>query len=306
MDPVPARHAATVILARDGVAGVEVLLMQRPAKASFFGGAYVFPGGAVDRDDHGPAMRGHLGAEGEAAGARLIGQGSGAPADPDVAVGLMVAACREVFEECGVLLAVGPDGSPWRSGGAAGDGAVADLRARLHAEEIDFAGVLAALGARLDPGALRLWAHWITPSVERKRFDTRFFVARMPPGQRVVIDAREAVDHRWGSPGDLLAACEAGDIALPPPTFRNLEELGVCAGADLSGLWRALADRPVVPIQPKIGSVGGAIAILLPWDPLYRSSEGEGVGAAVRYPPSYTEGPSRVVLEQGRWVSRRG
>jgi 8-oxo-dGTP pyrophosphatase MutT (NUDIX family) len=52
-EPTVPRQAATVIVLRGGAQRLEVLMVQRTPKAKFMGGAWVFPGGAVDsQEDH--------------------------------------------------------------------------------------------------------------------------------------------------------------------------------------------------------------------------------------------------------------
>ncbi len=154
--PLP---ASTVLLLRDGTAGLEVFMVTRHQKSSFLGGALVFPGGGVDPGDGDPR---------HAAGA------AGIPAEDLV---YRIAAIREVFEETGMLLAC-------RSGerGLLGPDALAPIEARhrnrLNAGEIGFAALLEQEGLVAAPALLVPFAHWITPAVLPKRFDTRFYAVR--------------------------------------------------------------------------------------------------------------------------------
>src|SRR4051812_16921248 len=155
------RPAATLILLRDGPDGVEVLMLKRHGLSDAFGEAFVFPGGKVDAADAAIAPGG-IDESPDALRARLGEPGLDAP----TAVGLFVAAIREACEEAGVLLAE-------RDGGAI---------ASAVRGGASFAATLAAAGVRLETSALQPWARWITPRsrLQAKRFDARFFVARVP------------------------------------------------------------------------------------------------------------------------------
>ncbi len=80
-DPTPPRQAATVILLRGGSESLEVLLLKRNPAQRFMGGAWVFPGGAVDAAD-GEDDDAH-----RLAGVREVEEEAGiALADPDALV----------------------------------------------------------------------------------------------------------------------------------------------------------------------------------------------------------------------------
>ncbi len=192
--PPPPRSAATLMLLRDTSDGIEVALLQRASSLGFARGMYVYPGGAIDPGD-------------EAIG------------DP-----WLVAAIRETFEECGVLLA---DPNPQHD--------VQQLRER------EFAGVLAELGARPALGALHPFAHWVTPEVESRRFDTRFYAAVLPEGQDLTTLTSEHQAIGWFRPAD------ANSLPMLPPTAATLAEVGRFATAA-----EALAVRRApVPIMPR-------------------------------------------------------
>lgn len=144
-------------------------------------------------------------------------------------------------------------------------------------------------GLQLDPLQLHYFAHWITPSFEPRRFDTRFFVALAPPGQEARADEREITDLRWETPKAALLAHEAGEIFLPPPTQLSLQEL--VGLPDLQAVLTILERRPITPILPKVSAQDGVFTILLPWDPDYASTEGEAMGGGVVLP-----GPSRISI----------
>jgi 8-oxo-dGTP pyrophosphatase MutT (NUDIX family) len=193
--PVP---AATIILVRDGQPGLEVLVLRKASGKHFAGGAWVFPGGKAEDTD-----------------LAFAGQ-SDAMAD-DFA-GLKVAAVREMFEECRILLA--------REPGAA---EVLDAERRetlLAGSDKPMLEIAAAASLDLATESLERFAHWITPPSRAKRFDTHFFVAPAPAGQAdVTVDGYEIVDANWCRPTDMLDEVHAGRLKLVLPTMMNLIKL---------------------------------------------------------------------------------
>src|SRR5690349_1027590 len=195
------RRAATLVLLRDGARGMEVLLLRRAERAGDrSSGAHVFAGGTLDAADADPETRGCVGGLDDAAASARLGLERGG-------LDYYVAALRECFEEAGVLIACGPDPAA---------GAVASLRRRLRLGEIGLPEVCRALGVRLAADRLVYYSHWLTPRGLPKRFDTRFFVAEMPPGQAVLHDNEEIQSHCWMRPADALDP--ASGLLLPAPT----------------------------------------------------------------------------------------
>ncbi|GAA3791873.1 hypothetical protein GCM10022226_08620 [Sphaerisporangium flaviroseum] len=255
--PVPARDAATVALLRrtrpQGTHGdapaLEVYMLRRKASMAFAAGAYVFPGGSVDPRDADLALA-WAGPAPETWG-RVFG------ADARTARGLVCAAVRETFEESGVLLA-----------GPSGDTVVADTtgddweddREALIDRRLSLAEFLTKRGLVLRADLLRPWSHWITPEVEHKRFDTRFFVAAMPPGQRTRDVGGEADEVAWLRPAQALDRAKDGQIVLMPPTFRTLTEL--TAFDDVEDV--LACDREIVTFQPHAAEVDGEMWLVIP------------------------------------------
>lgn len=246
MDPVVWPHpAATVVMVRDGAGGVEAYLQRRPRTMGFAGGLWVFPGGRIDRADSDPAVDAIWDGPPPAAWAERMGMAV------DQARALVVAACRETFEEAGVLLVDRPpDPLALRAG-----------RRDLLAGERGFAAVLATMGVRLDTARLRYWAWWLTPEREPRRYDTRFFVAALPPDAAASAEGLAEVEReRWLAPG-----AAAADQSLPmlPPTRFTLRDL---AGFDtVEQLLEAGHDRPVEQVLPRLeGRV-----LVMPWDERY-------------------------------------
>ncbi|MFY1704611.1 NUDIX hydrolase [Micromonospora sp. WMMA1923] len=272
--PAVPRVAATVLLLREAVAGFEVYLIRRVA-AMTFGGMYAFPGGGVDPSDA-QTHPGWAGPTPEQWGRRLA-----LPAEAARAV--VCAAAREVFEEAGVLLA-GPTptsavtGTPVDGaglvGGARAVGAglvggapaavVGDVsgddweadRVALEQRRTGFAEFLRGRGLTLRSDLLLPWSRWVTPEFEPRRFDTYFFVALLPPGQRTRDVSGEADHTLWLPPAEAVRRADAGELTMLPPTRVTLAE--VAASADLPHLVRAAAGRdPATPVMPRLVDLDG-------------------------------------------------
>ena len=193
--PTPPRQAATVILLRGGAETLEVLLVKRNPEQRFMGGAWVFPGGAVDSHE----------------------------AEDDFAH--RIAGVREVAEEAGVELP--------------------------------------------DPHALVEFSRWITPSVVKIRFDTRFFLAAIPEGAEPRCDGNECVDLGFFTPTGALAAHQREEIMLVFPTMKTLEQLAGFGSADELLEWAR--GRDVQPIEPRVVMEGEVARVLLPGEPGYEA-----------------------------------
>ena len=247
------RLAATVVLLRDRRAGpAEAYLLRRRASMAFAGGMYAFPGGGVDPHD-GTAAVGWAGPDAEEWAARL-----GCP--PETARAVVCAAVRETFEESGVLLA-----------GADASSVVADVsdeswrtdRADLEAHRLSFAEFLTRRGLVLRSDLLGGWARWITPEFEERRYDTWFFVAAVPAGQRTAEVPGEADRVEWLPPAEAVARAEAGRYLMMPPTVTTLREL-----ARYGGPAEALAaadGRSLAPVMAR-ASVQDDGRVSVSWD----------------------------------------
>ncbi|MFC5676351.1 NUDIX hydrolase [Aeromicrobium endophyticum] len=218
--PVPARDAATIVVVRDGDQGVEAYLMRRQTSMAFAAGMYVFPGGGLTTSDVEHRVP-WVGPDAEQWGARFR-------CDPALAKGLVVAAVRETFEETGILLA-GPDADTVVSDTS--DGEIQAARLALDTGEVSFAEFLSSRGLVLRADLLGAWAHWITPEFEPRRYDTRFFVAALPAGQRVGEMSRESDHAAWVPLSRVLAAVEAGEAAMMPPTVTACREVAAHTAA---------------------------------------------------------------------------
>lgn len=242
------RDAATVVLLRDGAAGLEVYLLRRARSMAFAAGMHVFPGGSVDPRD-GERSTGWAG--------RDVEQWAGALGCPaPVARALVCAAVRETFEESGVLLA-GRSATEVVAD-TTGDGWEADRRALLD-RSVSLAGLLDGRGLVLRSDLLRPWAHWITPEFEPRRFDTRFFVAAVPRGQRARDVSGEADEAIWSSVADAVAGFAAGRLPMLPPTIVALRELAAypTVGDVLS------ADVELTPLMPRATLAADGIRLVV-------------------------------------------
>jgi glyoxylase-like metal-dependent hydrolase (beta-lactamase superfamily II)/8-oxo-dGTP pyrophosphatase MutT (NUDIX family) len=223
--PSPSRElrpAATLILLRDAPDGLEVLMVRRAAAASVLGGAYVFPGGAIDDTDRDAGAAAYVDRLDDRAASERLALRTGGLA-------YWIAAVRETFEEAGVLLARHRDGSSLRAEVAA---AVHAARAALCARAIDFARLLASHDLVVDAHELVYFDHWITPPIRPRRFDTRFFVARQPDGQQPLHDSAETTETLWTPPARMVGRSNRGDAELAVPTRSVLESLARFASVD--------------------------------------------------------------------------
>lgn len=239
-EPAAPRPAATVLLLRDGPAGLEVLMTRRSATASFAPGAYVFPGGAIDAAD----------AQSHALAARRATQG-------DLHLTQAIAAIRESFEELGILLARHADGNPVQ----AGEVAALDRHAPFAAQCRERGLVLAA-------DEVFVLAHWITDRDLPRRFDVPFLVARMPADQVPAADEAEQFEPVWVRPADALARHQAGQFFMIFPTIRTLERLQQHASVD-AVLAACAQEQPLWTSCPRAGFVQGAEARFMEHETAY-------------------------------------
>jgi 8-oxo-dGTP pyrophosphatase MutT (NUDIX family) len=240
--PVEPRPAATIVLLRDGRAGLEVLLMRRHRRAGFVPGAYVFPGGRVDGTDAAPPAIALLeGLTPADADARLELSGADPPA-----IAYYLAALREAFEETGILLGARADGGYPPT--AFADVTLDALRREVMDDRVTFADAVERVGCRIDGRAIEYLAHWITPLPEPRRYDTRFFAARVPQDAEPIVDEREMTDALWTTPAAALSGFEDGSIPMVFPTIKTLEQLSGYADADdaLAGI-ASTSVRTILP-----------------------------------------------------------
>jgi len=279
--PSPPKDAATIVLLREGTGGeVEAFLVRRHRGSRFLGGAHVFPGGKVDDDDASPRIRARIRGWTADDAARALGEADPDPASRERALGVYVAALRETFEEAGILIA---DRDPPLEPAVR-----ARLRERLVAGEATFAEVLDEANAVLRPERLRPHARWVTPGAERRRYDTRFFVARCPRSEAGSPDRRETTEAGWWTATAILAASARGEVQLAPPTSRTLELLAEAGGID--GFLGAFCPVPPPRIEPVFFDRDGVGTLAFPGDPEHPEGDAPFPGA------------TRLELVGGRWI----
>ena len=274
----PLAPASTVALIRPAAAGLEVFMVKRHTAVAVMAGAYVFPGGQLALADG-------------AGDIAALSDGLGGLRDrmeavlDDEARAFHVAAVRELYEEAGILLARNRDGKP--VGERAGDIAALDKGRDALAAGRPFVDIVRAERWRLALDWLTLFAHWVTPDIEPRRFDAYFFLAVEPEAQDASHCGRETTIGTWMRPSEAIARCRDGQIALPPPTWTTLRQLEPFASVDEAMAWAR--STPVPRIKPGFGFQGTTRIVTLPGDPAL---------AAV---PGFSAKETRFALEDGRW-----
>ena len=229
-------------LIREGEPGdgpPQVLLLERADRAHFAPRAKVFPGGALDPGDRDPRWA-QIGPRDR----RL---------DPRAGLEFRVAAVRETFEECGVLLGTAEDGGP----GPGGPELEAERSRWRAGHEPDFFALCRRLRIRPALESLVFVARWVTPEGFMRRFDARFFVAPWPAGQEPEADPLgESGGWTWADPGDALARGLRGEWQILPPTRAVLRLLAT--GRGVQGTLEAARRRRVVTRRPRLEQVTGS------------------------------------------------
>lgn len=251
LTPVVPKRAATVMLLRDTGGTPDVHMLRRRASMAFAGGAYAYPGGGVDpRDDD---LRIGWAGPTRAWWANRLG------VDETSAQAIVCAAVRETYEEAGVLLA-GPTpqtvvkdttGADWEAD-----------RASLVARDLSFAEFLDRRGLVLRSDLLGAWTRWITPEFEPRRYDTWFFVAALPEGQRTRNASTEADRTVWISPARAAASYDKGELLMMPPTVATLRQLIPYATA--AEALRAAPGRDLTPVLAGARLENGEVVLSWP------------------------------------------
>jgi 8-oxo-dGTP pyrophosphatase MutT (NUDIX family) len=236
---VPVRDAATVVLLRDGVDGIEAWLLTRVTGMTFAGGMTVFPGGRLDPADAAlPLVGGDL----PALAARF-------GCDVPTARALVGAAVRETFEETGVLLTV----------------PAADLsaaRADVELGRVGFGALLTEHGLAIDADALHPWSRWVTPAGEVRRYDTRFFVGALPEAAEARNVTTESSEAAWVPVARALSQALRGERSMLPPTILTLRSLEQYAS--VADVLLASAARVLDPVRPRLHVDGESVTVELP------------------------------------------
>jgi 8-oxo-dGTP pyrophosphatase MutT (NUDIX family) len=278
--PARPRPAATVVLVREAGEGPQILLLRRTRSAGFVPGAFVFPGGRVDRADAHPELleriRGvepgevdaRLGVHGVSGGGG--GDAAGEGAEGGAALGgnvpsgaaFLVAALREAFEETGIPVFRRSDDTPLAC--AAGDPEMERLRRALLAGELTFLEVLREVDGWMDGSAVGYISHWITPEAEPRRYDTRFFAAAVGRGTPALVDDQEITEAVWLTPVEALARNRQGTLPMVFPTVKTLEALRpFAAPGEILEYYR---DREIPAILPHFVRTPTGVGIRIPED----------------------------------------
>ncbi len=265
----PIKDASTVIVLREAGDGLETFLLCRHRQSGFMGGAHVFPGGKVDPSDKEPSWRARVDRPTEDITAQL------GETNAEVGLGLLVAAVRETFEDAGVLLA-----------NTVADVDLPATRRRLH-DGASFSELASDIDMKIDSLALTPYARWITPKMESHRFDTRFYIAVLPEGQRASHDGKETTSATWLRPAGAIEDMLAGRIKLAPPTVRTLDWLAQFDDAK-SAISDALSRKPPL-VRPRIVTGNDGWFLALPGDPEHPEDE------------PVLPGATRMVFDNGAW-----
>ena len=226
----PAVPAATILLLRGDPRAIEVFMVVRHHQIDFASGALVFPGGKVDPQDEDPALAAYC---------------DGASADA-MTRAIQIAAIREAYEECGVLLARVAGEAPLIAGELLAN--LESNRLQIQRGDVGFRQFLEQHNLRLACDQLVAFAHWITPQMMPKRFDTHFFVAAAPPDQVALHDGHESVDSVWITPRDALEGATSRRYTVIFPTLRQIEKLSH-ATSPTDAIERARR-APIVTVTP--------------------------------------------------------
>ena len=260
---IPVRPAATVMLVRDGAEGLEVFMLQRTLTAAFARGQYVFPGGKVDDADHGEAFEPICDGLDDATASARMGLAHGGLA-------WLVAAIRECFEEAGVLLARPADADHIvRFDGDGVEARFNGARHRIHDGSLSLVDLCASERLLLLTDRIHLVDHWVTPIGERRRFDTRFFVALAPEAQAPLHDDGETIASLWVRPVDAIRMWNDGELQMFPPTVISLQFLQPHATAAEAVEAAAAVGVPPVVLPRIVLEDGRITGVRRPGDPGY-------------------------------------
>ncbi|BBC35456.1 NUDIX hydrolase [Streptomyces graminofaciens] len=251
LTPVVPRRAATVMLLKDTASTPVVHMLRRRASMAFAGGAYAYPGGGVDPRDDDLQIRW--------AGPTRAWWASRLGVDETDAQAIVCAAVRETYEEAGVLLA-GPTPDTV-VGDTRGDGWEADREA-VAARDLSFAEFLERRGLVLRSDLLGAWTRWITPEFESRRYDTWFFVAALPEGQRTRNVSTEADRTVWIRPRDAAEGYDKGELTMMPPTIATLRQLTAYDTA--AGALAAAPGRDLTPVLAQARLEGDEVTLTWP------------------------------------------
>ena len=261
------RMATTLLLVRTKSAGgLEIFMVQRHRNSGFLPNAWVFPGGRVDPTDTIDGNPGVIGGD-------RVAERWTIPREQTIAH--LVAGVRETFEECGIWL--GSRTPP------------PEDRVRLTSGQITIGDLLASTGATMALDRLLPWSWWVTPVVEKRRYDTRFLLAVVDGEAIGSHDDHETVASGWFDPAAIAAEATLGTFPLAPPTWWTLRELA--SYETIEAVSAASLERSDRPIQPILEFRSEGTLLLLPGHPEHPEPAIPGL-------------PTHVVYENDRWVAQ--
>lgn len=287
--------AATVVLVRPQGDPFQVFMLRRHRGHEFMANAWVFPGGRVDDRDRRFETADRIEGFDTTKAIRRLGGN----VDASTALGIYVAALRETFEEAGLLLAHRRgDDEPVDLRGDEPRRHFASLRASIDDDSLTMAELCRREDLVLDATNLVYFAHWITPDFERRRYDTRFFLAPAPVHQQPSHDDGETTHDAWWTPNDAIARYRDGDILLAPPTLRILEQLADFDSIDDATEQLQCRGTPPTILPHPHPLESGDLALLLPGDPKYPSNDPKLAAAE-----PIENGVTRLIRRGDQWYS---
>ena len=259
-------YAATIMLVRDGVQGMEVLMLERSGKSESFGGAFVFPGGKVDLGDAHQEYADIYAGHNDEEASRILSV-------PQYGLAYWTGAIRECFEEAGILVAYDSDGKLLDFHDSETKARYAVHRKALNNGEKTLLDICREEKITLATQLLNYFSHWVTPVILPRRFDTRFFICKAPKAQEPLIDNHEAVSQCWIRPADALERSRKGSFSIFFPTIKHLQTLATYSCSDeLMAASAQFKDIPRILPMRKILS-GDKFKILMPDDEDYDTVE---------------------------------
>ncbi len=259
-------------------------MAQRHQKQTFMAGAYVFPGGQLEETDNDSQLENYIKTVDGFDPCRLLQDSA---LSREKARGFFIAAIRETFEETGIIFGGKTSGYFISLNNEYTLQRFNHYRQELSASQITLTGIAQKENILLFPDALIPYAHWITPEFEKKRFNTFFFLAKLPTGQTPLADAMELTESLWVTPQKALEMHRKKEIILMPPTLKTVEELS--AFRNINELFSATQKKIIYPILPQLADN----ILKLPHDPEYSID-------AYKRPVNSSE-PSRILAENGVW-----
>ena len=247
--------ASTVLIIRNGKTGIEVFMVVRHHEIDFASGALVFPGGKVDRNDYDEKLKNLSYIDEESESENLP---------------FKIAAIRESFEEANVLFA-----NDNTSNSIVSINRLKNLnkwREKFNNNTTSMLEFASGEDLSFSTKSLIPFAHWITPEKMPKRFDTRFFLAKVNAKQLASHDGFELTESFWIKPADALVKLTNGEMNMILPTIKNIEKLAEFSSSEEAfNYFQGLGDNAIPPILPKFIKKDGEWIGFLPGEEGYNN-----------------------------------